>query len=357
MNARFCLSILWLLSIGSATFADGSGCDQVAAGVIEVAQRIHVTPLEELKALRVQGERPTTTSDARAFLDKFSASYLSEVEALSAKETNDASSRLQVNLEHLRDFDQSFLGVDPRSSDKVLVTSQICRRLSKEDRVVFIHGFYSTRHLDELAGFAAMELIKRKNGDLEANLEFVKRNPRVQAVDGFALNLVKHDLKGLRRLGVKRSIVEAGWLGRIVWHKLGYRFRHDILFEEREGDEVRTYSQVALIRRNFSRFLAQHHLPLSELTVHGRRVASVDELIDPADFIDIEHPTRTLDIAPYVDDGIVDGVRVLPIGRAFALGSYLSYPAQVTKVRDTYGNKDRSDTALPAWWGVIELEQ
>lgn len=147
--------------------------------------------------------------------------------------------------------------------------------------------------------------------------------------------------------------MEADWVGRLVW--AGYYDIDEMHFYIENGTRLST---VDVLRRNFDRFLAWHHLQFSDLTLvtsAGKQpLTHPKQLASPDDFARIEHRHGTLmNVEVLLDDPPRRVERQwLPVGKAFMLADFTSVSDNAVELVDGYYGEHLCDRTMPYWFGV-----
>lgn len=198
------------------------------------------------------------------------------------------------------------------------------------------------------AGSFSVVLKHAKNGELESHIGavyFDRADPRISGIAPAMLRFLKDEVYPV--VGVTRETLKADHAGRYVWAKQGFQFDPTYWFKD-VGGRGPPIKLPELARRNFARFLNLHGLAIQDLALHGRPLASLEELQSPDDFASVTHRrSKKLTIQPFIL-GVLQPFAALDVGKAFMLADYRPQGGRfvLSMARTKF-----SPTAMPYWNG------
>ncbi len=206
-------------------------------------------------------------------------------------------------------------------------------------------------------GFLALSL-KWNKGVLEAWSEYLKVDTSIAETQGISRSFFDFTRVFYQKLGVKTERLEAGWAGRPIWARKGYRFDPDVTLLE----DGKPRPQLDVIRRNFQRFLQFHKIRLEDLflggDLGGREAidASLSNLNTPEDFLNVQHTSGVrIEVAPYIDADTLGTPSLEAVGKAFTLWDYRPRSNQTISI--SQDGKQLSDIAMPTWIGIYRFDR
>lgn len=304
-----------------------------------------------LNLLRLEREKDF---DANLF-ESYSDEYFQKLRPVNSSDVK--SDILVIKAMQMANLYETYKFQSKTTGEFLSVHFQVSRIEGSPNSISILGVFINSKRTEVVHGWTASDITMNEQNEIVINERFVKRNLQNTTFAGFALDYYAQVYKLARSLGLRKVYGEAAWMGRSIWQKFGFKLRDDIYLEEvsPEGKRLK-FSQLDLMRRNFVRFLAYQKISISELSLNGKPVHSVDEFHSVEDFFVVKHPTRKLVMAAYVSHNKFAPPTLMEVGRAFCTDTDNPHAGQSIEILDPIANEPRSDRSLPGWYGIKELE-
>ncbi|MBF0299571.1 MAG: hypothetical protein HQK51_12675 [Oligoflexia bacterium] len=229
---------------------------------------------------------------------------------------------------------------------------------SKAPHIVISGMFVNNKNVP--VGYFARTLQKSdKDKKVFSYLDFIKMSPTFLEGKGITKSFIPFFEKEIfAKNAVKYEILEADWIGRLVWGEYGYKFKEDAYYLK-NGQKI---AALAFIQECFQNFLNKHKIPIEKLIIidkagNKKKITKVSDLQTPLDFVRLTHEDGTkVEIDTYIDFGVRGSKSKYDVGKAFLLGDYRKTSEDLdTIILPTYPDIHLSNSsAMPNWMGIKE---
>jgi hypothetical protein len=206
-------------------------------------------------------------------------------------------------------------------------------------------------HKDKPVGFIARKILKNKSSVLEAHGDGVYFDPQSSEAKGISkigLNFIENEI--YKKIGVKKEILHANYIGRYFWAQQGFQFNSNAYYWPGPKIKGTSVKPLIMIRQNFLRFLKWHKIKLADLSID-----KIENFKTPLDFANVYHKNgKTILTAPLISENALGEEMAMPIGKSFMLSDNRPKPNE-PYICSPLGKKF-SDRAMPKWHGVRLIE-